>query len=228
MWHGEENYKIAIWSDQYAFALSIRRDRWCTWGHAVFACDEVIRFNGRMLHLPKRKSCEDILIEDKRMKFSLIQEYGQRLSGHAYGRTDDENLLLDVSLKKRDTIGRMPVYSAEGTLLIGETEYPFAPAHSAALMFGNEESENLFSAMMINHTPILISLKNQDGLDFSNEADVFFCVKKGISPISHCQLQLSAIETAQKNAHATITRCDGDITLPDGRKMHLHRKWFLG
>lgn len=85
---------------------------------------------------------EGALFITRNTSLSLINEYGLRLVGHVDGFANGQKMLVDVTLRQQTKHDALSLYKADGTLLIGNEEFLFSQAHSAALLFTSSEANH--------------------------------------------------------------------------------------
>lgn len=135
-------------SDRYALHFCVKRERWHTQAEALFVCVDpghttVLQTKERSFF---KRFEENVWFSGRKCEMSLLPEKEIRFVGHVDDFVNGDGLLVDVQLKLWGMENGMRRYTADGIMVMGEEEFVFAPAHSAALIW--KETEDTVNRMV--------------------------------------------------------------------------------
>ena len=213
--------RIFLFSDRYVFAIHTLSDFVFHRLEASFAYESVLRCKRNAVHMPRRNSDTHALYQDRNCTMSLDPEHGMRLVGHIDQFCNGSAVLLDIALTARKRIDGMEIYCASGTMMIGDDEFVFAPAHSCAIIIQGENNriDSWLSAIQINHKPLLVGIvKNKN----DEPQIVLYNIGTNEKTLLPCSADSVFCDTTSQ-----IKRFPVCIKNTDGQLLDLSEHWFI-
>lgn len=151
--------RILVSSEQYCLCIRIDRSKWMQHAEILFVSkDGQTGYRKKsVLNFHKYRDERDAPWRFSAPGWDITVEKGYplRLVGHVLNFLNGEDILFDVNLKRCGEKDHVQLFAADGNLLIGDDEYLFAPAHSAALIIPKENSSrtSCYFACVRNRVP---------------------------------------------------------------------------
>ena len=234
---------IQIASDCYFIHLKIRRMSVTSVLDVCFAFrDRTVERIRRFRHIAFQSpvsngKTEGSLFTGRKASFSLVPEYGLRFIGNIIDFADGKSMLADITLRSRCKRGAFELFLADGSLLIGDEEYLFAPAHSTALIFSSNEKvhQQWISAISYSGIPSAIILNKTENIAaysvlaadnplYTQETAVSRQSVSGSNKVAEKGLILHFPDSDRKRDLCLVS---GTVAVQGEKSISLNQHWFI-